>query len=72
MLRCIHLGLLCVQEDPQCRPRMASVVGMLNSRSITLPVPTKPAYVGPADRPRMAAREMSSINEVSISELEPR
>ncbi|CAN6341567.1 unnamed protein product [Urochloa humidicola] len=71
MLRCIHLGLLCVQEDPQCRPRMASVVGMLNSRSITLPIPTRPAYVAPGERPRVA-RGTSSINQVSISDLEPR
>ncbi|CAN6332565.1 unnamed protein product [Urochloa humidicola] len=44
MLRCIHVGLLCVQEDPQLRPSMASVVVMLNSRSITLPAPAAPAF----------------------------
>ncbi|KAL6610414.1 hypothetical protein ACP70R_040383 [Stipagrostis hirtigluma subsp. patula] len=43
MLRCVHVGLLCVQEDPHLRPGMASVVVMLNSRSITLPVPAAPA-----------------------------
>ena len=37
VLRCVHVGLLCVQEDPQLRPSMASVVVMFNSRSITLP-----------------------------------
>jgi hypothetical protein len=26
MLRCIHVGLLCIQDDPQHRPGMASVV----------------------------------------------
>ena len=37
VLRCVLVGLLCVQEDPHLRPSMASVVVMLNSRSITLP-----------------------------------
>ncbi|WVZ99037.1 hypothetical protein U9M48_044393 [Paspalum notatum var. saurae] len=44
ILNCIHVALLCVQEDPQLRPGMASVVVMLNSRSVTLPPPTVPAY----------------------------
>jgi len=47
VLRCVHVGLLCVQEDPQLRPGMASVVVMLNSRSITLPAPDAPAYALP-------------------------
>lgn len=45
MIRCIHIGLLCVQEDMAIRPTMASVVLMLNSYSITLPVPSEPAFV---------------------------
>lgn len=48
MLRCIHVGLLCVQEDAHLRPGMAAVVVMLNSRSITLPAPTAPAFIVPS------------------------
>ncbi|KAG8382491.1 hypothetical protein BUALT_Bualt05G0082800 [Buddleja alternifolia] len=44
MLRCIHIGLLCVQENVGDRPTMASVVLMLNSFSITLQVPSQPAF----------------------------
>ncbi|KAL2324316.1 hypothetical protein Fmac_023374 [Flemingia macrophylla] len=44
-MRCIHIGLLCVQENMAARPTMASVVLMLNSHSLTLPVPSKPAFV---------------------------
>ncbi|KAJ0429973.1 putative protein kinase RLK-Pelle-DLSV family [Helianthus annuus] len=44
IIRSIHIGLLCVQENVTDRPTMASVVLMLNSFSITLPVPTKPAF----------------------------
>ena len=44
MMRCIHIGLLCVQENVASRPSMASVVSMLNSHSVTLSVPSRPAY----------------------------
>ncbi|XP_050258387.1 cysteine-rich receptor-like protein kinase 44 isoform X11 [Quercus robur] len=44
IMRCIHIGLLCVQENVVDRPTMASVVLMLNSYSITLPIPSQPAF----------------------------
>ncbi|KAL5839806.1 hypothetical protein ACOSQ4_012414 [Xanthoceras sorbifolium] len=44
MIRCIHIGLLCVQENAADRPTMASVVLMLNSYSVTLPVPSESAF----------------------------
>ncbi|XP_077243459.1 cysteine-rich receptor-like protein kinase 25 [Tasmannia lanceolata] len=44
VFRCIHMGLLCVQEDATERPTMSSVVLMLNSNSITLPNPLTPAF----------------------------
>ncbi|XVE51184.1 hypothetical protein DITRI_Ditri02bG0019100 [Diplodiscus trichospermus] len=43
-MRCIHIGLLCVQENVAKRPNMASVVLMLNSYSVTLPKPSQPAF----------------------------
>ncbi|KAI4312064.1 hypothetical protein MLD38_036919 [Melastoma candidum] len=45
ILRCIHIGLLCVQQHEATRPTMASVVLMLNSQSVTLPVPKEPAFL---------------------------
>ncbi|KAM6576150.1 hypothetical protein CsatB_027987 [Cannabis sativa] len=42
-LRCIHIGLLCVQEKPVDRPNMSSIVTMLGDKSI-LPQPKSPAY----------------------------
>ncbi|GMI72765.1 cysteine-rich RLK (RECEPTOR-like protein kinase) 26 [Hibiscus trionum] len=41
--RCIHIGLLCVQENAADRPSMASIVVMLSSNSLTLPMPSEPA-----------------------------
>ncbi|XP_049936326.1 uncharacterized protein LOC116263642 [Nymphaea colorata] len=43
--RCIHIGLLCVQEDATRRPTMSSIVLMLNSSSLTLPAPSAPAFI---------------------------
>ncbi|XP_071911730.1 cysteine-rich receptor-like protein kinase 25 isoform X1 [Coffea arabica] len=44
IVRCIHIGLLCVQDGVGSRPTMASVVFMLHSLSTSLPMPSEPAY----------------------------
>ncbi|KAG5622823.1 hypothetical protein H5410_008041 [Solanum commersonii] len=44
IMRCIHIALLCVQENIGDRPTMAAVVLMLSSLSLSLPVPSGPAY----------------------------
>ncbi|KAF9616869.1 hypothetical protein IFM89_032719 [Coptis chinensis] len=44
VMRCIHISLLCVQEDVARRPTMASVVLMLNNYSVTFPLPTAHAF----------------------------
>ncbi|XP_073144991.1 cysteine-rich receptor-like protein kinase 10 [Henckelia pumila] len=44
ILRCIHIGLLCVQDNPANRPTMASIVLMLSSFTISLPVPSEPTF----------------------------
>ncbi|XP_076925045.1 cysteine-rich receptor-like protein kinase 25 [Bidens hawaiensis] len=44
IIRSIHIGLLCVQENVANRPTMASAVLMLNSFSLTIPVPSEPAF----------------------------
>ncbi|XP_028059431.1 cysteine-rich receptor-like protein kinase 10 isoform X2 [Camellia sinensis] len=43
VIRCIHIGLLCIQEDPDTRPSMATIVVKLNSYSATLSIPQQPA-----------------------------
>ncbi|PWZ38447.1 G-type lectin S-receptor-like serine/threonine-protein kinase B120 [Zea mays] len=44
-LLCVHVGLLCVQDDPNRRPLMSSVVSILENGSVSLPTPDKPAYL---------------------------
>ena len=44
-LRCIHLSLLCVQQRPEDRPSISSVVVMLGSEN-ALPQPKQPSNEG--------------------------
>ncbi|KAL7102370.1 hypothetical protein ACP275_08G116200 [Erythranthe tilingii] len=46
VIKCINVGLLCVQEDPNDRPSMSTVVVMIGSENTnSIPFPTKPAFV---------------------------
>ncbi|KAL0361756.1 UNVERIFIED_CONTAM: Cysteine-rich receptor-like protein kinase [Sesamum radiatum] len=79
MLRCIHIVLLCVQENAADRPTMSSVVLMLNSTSLTLRIPSQPAFYLPNSREwesstssRSNTMEPRSNSDVSISEYGPR
>ncbi|CAN6275860.1 unnamed protein product [Urochloa humidicola] len=44
VLRCFHIGLLCVQGDPAARPVMSSLVMMLGTDTISLQAPSKPGF----------------------------
>ncbi|KAK4284438.1 hypothetical protein QN277_001270 [Acacia crassicarpa] len=44
IMRCLHIGLLCVQEKAVNRPNVASLVLMLGSHSFSLQAPMKPAF----------------------------
>ncbi|XP_027936401.1 cysteine-rich receptor-like protein kinase 29 [Vigna unguiculata] len=64
IMRCIHIGLLCVQDNAAARPTMASVVAMLTSHSFGLPlqVPTAPAFYGNAKSGIFADMQLWEIN----------
>jgi hypothetical protein len=44
-VKCVNVGLLCVQEDPNDRPTMSNVVTMFDSEIATVPTPKQPAFV---------------------------
>ncbi|XP_047176164.1 cysteine-rich receptor-like protein kinase 10, partial [Vigna umbellata] len=44
VMKCIHIGLLCVQEDAADRPTMSTVVVMMASDAMALPNPNHPAF----------------------------
>ena len=71
MMRCIHIGLLSVQENLADRPTMATIILMLNSYSLSLPTPAEPAfYMNSRTRslPEMQSWEYNS-RELGTSEL---
>ncbi|KAI5323028.1 hypothetical protein L3X38_032100 [Prunus dulcis] len=55
VLRCMHIALLCVQEDPAERPTMSAVAVLLGSESVDLPEPKQPAI--------FAVRRVLPVNE---------
>ncbi|XP_062008418.1 G-type lectin S-receptor-like serine/threonine-protein kinase At4g27290 isoform X1 [Rosa rugosa] len=72
VLRCIQVGLLCVQHNPEDRPSMASVVIMLGT-DIALAQPKQPGFF--MEKEHKASPDIgneSSTYEVSISLLEAR
>ncbi|XP_039169863.1 putative cysteine-rich receptor-like protein kinase 31 [Eucalyptus grandis] len=84
VLRCLHICLLCIQEDPTIRPTMATVVLMLSNNSFTLPSPQHPAFFvqSSLSGPSIQMEELklnqsprrtmpSSTNGMSVTELCP-
>ncbi|KAF7119985.1 hypothetical protein RHSIM_Rhsim13G0167300 [Rhododendron simsii] len=63
ILRCIHIGLLCVQEFAIERPNMSTVLSMLSSEIANLPKPKQPAFtqrpVLSTQRPVLSERHSS-------------
>lgn len=46
VLRCVHVGLLCVEENADDRPTMTNVISMLTNKIKVDVMPKKPAYFG--------------------------
>lgn len=85
VLRCMHLGLLCVQEALDERPTMARAMLMLDTHStIFPPVPKEPAFFSrsvteSSSSEKGISSDQStsksvpwSVNDISVSEVEAR
>lgn len=79
IIRCIQIGLLCVQENAAYRPTIGSVVHMLSSLSLNLPEPSEPAYSLFQRNTQNAEvveysewRSQSACGDDSITDLYPR
>ncbi|KAJ6793427.1 G-type lectin S-receptor-like serine/threonine-protein kinase [Iris pallida] len=83
--RCLHVGLLCIQENPEERPTMSTVVLMLRSEQMALSPPTSPPSFGPPTRTSYRRRweegsssstnnsaKIYSVNEVTLTCIQPR
>ncbi|CAK9327386.1 unnamed protein product [Citrullus colocynthis] len=60
ILRCIQIGLLCVEESINDRPNVLAIISMLNSEIVDLPIPKQPSFIG---RPTQSSvlKQMHSI-----------
>ena len=84
MMKCVHIGLLCVQDNPVDRPMMSTVNVMLSGNTFSLQAPLKPVFFIPnstvySESYPTASQSTANVtsgaispNEVSITELEPR
>ncbi|CAK8573775.1 unnamed protein product [Lathyrus sativus] len=78
VIKYIHIGLLCVQEDPDERPTMATIGFYLNSSSINLPSPLEPPYFKRSGNEENTApnKESANIgdstNGITITQFFPR
>ncbi|KAK6132741.1 hypothetical protein DH2020_033546 [Rehmannia glutinosa] len=75
VLRSIHVGLLCVQKNPEDRPSMSSVVLMLGNEG-ELPEAKQPGFFTERDivdaRSSTSTNVPNSTNEITITMPEPR
>ncbi|KAH9614685.1 hypothetical protein KSS87_014868 [Heliosperma pusillum] len=79
VLRCINIGMLCVQENAARRPIMSSLVLMLNSHSVSFQMPSRPAFLVQNDMDTDVSlteynrsQPDDSINEASVSSIAAR
>ncbi|XP_047067237.1 receptor-like serine/threonine-protein kinase SD1-7 [Lolium rigidum] len=74
VLKCIHVGLLCVQDSSSARPLMSSVVSMLDSEAMPHAIPKQPMYFAQINPETKDAREVleKSVNGASITAIEGR
>lgn len=73
-LQCIQVGLLCVQQNPDERPTMWSVLSMLESENMLLSPPQQPGFYTERMVSKMdkSSTEISSSSEVTVTLLQAR
>ncbi|KAG2267933.1 hypothetical protein Bca52824_062488 [Brassica carinata] len=81
VMKCVHIGLLCVQESASDRPDMSSVVFMLGHNAIDLPSPKHPAFTvgrkrnvknGGSSGNWPSGETGSSVNDVTLTDVQGR
>ncbi|KAH9622490.1 hypothetical protein KSS87_017171 [Heliosperma pusillum] len=67
VLKCIQIALLCIQEDPNDRPTMSTVVLMLSSENASLLPPKQPAFG--TRKPPLETTSSSSAVDLSFNDV---
>ncbi|KAM7493138.1 hypothetical protein LguiB_027747 [Lonicera macranthoides] len=80
VMRCIQMGLLCVQENVDSRPSVAAIVLMLSSYNVSFPLPKQPPFYFRSrieseapeglelDKSRSKSAAMVSVDKASITQ----
>ena len=75
VLRCIQIGLLCVQESVTDQPTMLTIIFILGNNS-TLPFPKRPAFISKTTHKgedlSSSGERLLSVNNVTVTVLQPR
>ena len=72
ILRCIQIGLLCVQEFAIDRPTISKVLSMLSSEISDLPKPKQPAFTQRPTLPHRESSQQTHSNDITITIIEGR
>ncbi|KAL0801050.1 hypothetical protein Bca101_056226 [Brassica carinata] len=78
ILRCIQIGLLCVQERAEDRPMMSTVMVMLGSETTTIPQPKRPGFCVGRSLPETESSSSTqrddelSVNQITLSVIHAR
>ncbi|KAG7544621.1 PAN/Apple domain [Arabidopsis suecica] len=65
ILRCVQIGLMCVQELPEDRPTMSSVGLMLGRETEAIPQPKSPVETGSSSRGQQES-ESGTVPEMTL------
>eukprot|EP00257_Ricinus_communis_P018672 XP_015577455.2 cysteine-rich receptor-like protein kinase 19 isoform X1 [Ricinus communis] len=78
LLRCLQVGLLCVQESPIDRPSILQICSMLKNENDIIVSPKRPAFSVTSNDEieknvsKSTSQDVGSVNSASLSELLPR
>jgi Domain of unknown function (DUF3403) len=72
IIRCIQVGLLCVQDRPEDRPHMSEATLMLNSPHVNIPQPKQPGYFGDRVASDMESSSSCTVFDTTVTVVEPR
>ncbi|XP_027337533.1 G-type lectin S-receptor-like serine/threonine-protein kinase At1g67520 [Abrus precatorius] len=67
VLRYIHIGLLCTQDQARARPTMLEVVSFLSNENAQLSPPKKPGFCTIETKKEIGQHKSYSVNETTIS-----
>lgn len=71
IMRCVHVGLLCVQEFAKDRPDIPTVIAMLYGEISDLPYPNRPGFTF-ITHDTISSEQNSTKNYISVTEISGR